>query len=193
MSDNTKTGILAIEDSYYIERNIVPMSDRGIFLSSILADDDAPFLKPLVKRLRFDQYISFNFNYQKISGCIVYEKKDYSHLVSAFSVKFSPKEGELDETELREACRLLSLKLQAHIQVKVSNKTLFSFVKGVELKSKTPKKQDFTFHKLFEHVAQIAEVPLQKYMDERFDFWLACGENETAECNAVYGGSESKF
>ncbi|PWJ70106.1 MULTISPECIES: hypothetical protein [unclassified Fibrobacter] len=193
MSDNVKTGILAVEDPFYIEQNIVPMNDRGIFRPYPLEDGINAFLKPLVKKERFDKYISFQFDYQKISGRIVYEKKDYSHLVSAFSVKFFPKEDEYDENDLQEVCRLLSLKLQGLIQVKISNKKLISFIKGVELKSKTPKKQDFTFHKLFEHAANTAQESLQKYMDDHFDFWFACGENEAAECNAVYGDAEPEY
>lgn len=193
MADNVKVGILAIEDPYYIEKNVVPMNDRGIFRPAFLAEDGDAFLKPVVKKGRFDKYVSFLFNYQKVSGRIVYEKKDYCHIVSAFSVKFFPREDSYDESELHEACRLLSLKLDAHIQVKVSNKVLISYVKGVELKSKTPRKQDFTFHKLFEHAAYTAEEPLQKYIDDHFDFWYACGENEAAECNAVYGNVEPEY
>lgn len=185
MKETLKGGILAVEDSFYIERNIVPMNDRGIFRSMALADGDAPFLKPQVRKERFDSYVSFLFDYEDISARIVYQKKDFSHLVSAFSVSFFPREDEYEEDHLRDACRLLSLKLHAYIQLKVSSRKLISFARGVELKSKTLKKQDFTFHKLFEHAAQTAEEPLQKYIDEHFDFWLACGENEAAEENSV--------
>lgn len=193
MTDKVKTGILSIEDPYYLEHYIVPMNDRGIFRAMPLADDDAPFLKPLVRKERFSRYISFLFDCGDISGRIVYEEKDYCHLFSAFTLSLFPREDEYDEKDLQEVCRLLSLKLRANIQVKVSSKELLSFVKGVQLKSKTLKKQDFTFHKLFEHAAGLAEEPLRKYMDERFDFWFACGENEAAERKAVFGNGETDF
>lgn len=185
MSDKTLTGILAIEDPYYLDKNIVPMNDKGIFRLFPLMDDVLPFLKPVVQRQRFDTYVSFLFDYENISGRIVYEKKDYSHVVSAFSLKLFPREDEYPEEEIDRVCILLSQKLQAHLQVKVSNKKLISVVKGVELKFKTPKKQDFAFQKLFEHSAKSAEEPLQKYIDEHFDFWFACGENEAAEYRAL--------
>lgn len=187
MSDMVKTGILAVEDPYDVERNIVPMNDRGVLRSLPMTETDAPFLKPFVKKERFDRYISFLFDYGNVSGRIVYEPRDYSHLVSAFSVRFFPREDSYSEEELYNACRLLSLKLRSYIQVKVSSKKLISFAKGVELKSKTPKKQDFTFHKLFEHAAGSVESSLQGYLDGHFDFWLACGENEAAEQEAVFG------
>jgi len=187
MNDNVKTGILAIEDPYYLEKNIVPINDRGIFRSATMNDDDYPFLKPVVKNERFDKYVSFSFNYRDLNGSIVFERKDYCHLFSAFSVSVWSKENDLNDECLREVCRLLSMKLRAHVQMKVSNKTLFSFVKGAELKSKTPKKQDFTFHKLFEHAASLAQEPLQNYVNDRFCFWLACVENEVAEYSAVLG------
>lgn len=186
MSDLVKTGILAIEDPYDIERNIAPMNDRGIIRSVSMAEGESPFLKPFVRQERFDRYVSFLFDCGNVSGRLVYEKRDYSHLVSAFSVKFFPREDEYGEEELYRACQLLSQKLRAYVQVKVSSRKLFSFTKGVELKSKTPKKQDFTFHKLFEHAAKSAEEPLQQYIDSHYDYWLACGENETAECDAVF-------
>lgn len=193
MGEKLKTGILSIEDPYYIEKNIVPMNDRGIFRAMPLTDGDAPFLKPVVKKERFANYISFLFDYQDISGRIVYTPKDYGHLFSAFTVSFFPREDDYDEEHLQDVCRLLSQKLQANIQLKVSTKILHSFVKGVQLKSKTLKKQDFTFHKLFEHTAFAAEAPLQKYMEQRFDFWFACGENEAAEQRAVFGAGETMF
>lgn len=190
MGEKLKTGILSIEDPYYIEKNIVPMNDRGIFRGMALADDDAPFLKPLVKKERFGRYISFLFDCDDISGRLVFEQKDYCHLYSAFTVSFFPREDDFNEENLAKVCRLLSQKLRANIQVKVSSKSLLSFVKGIQLKSKTPKKQDFTFHKLFEHAATAGEIPLQNYMDQRFDFWFACGENEAAERNAVFGSGD---
>lgn len=193
MSDTLKVGILAIEDPYYLEKNIVPMNDRGIFRSMRMAENEQPFLKPFVKNERFDKYVSFLFDYENVSGRIIYEKRDYEHLMSAFSVRFFPKEDRYSDEELYRACRLISQKLQAHIQVKVSSKKLLSFVRGIELKSKTPKKQDFTFHKLFEHAAKSAEDSVQKYIDGHFDFWLACAENEAAEENAVFGNGEERF
>lgn len=193
MGEKLKTGILSIEDPYYIEKNIVPMNDRGIFRAMPLTEDDAPFLKPVVKKERFSNYFSFLFDYQDISGRIVYTPKDYGHLFSAFTVSFFPREDDYDEEHLQDVCRLLSLKLHANIQLKVSTKKLHSFVKGVQLKSKTLKKQDFTFHKLFEHTAFAGEAPLQKYMEQRFDFWFACGENEAAEQRAVFGAGETMF
>jgi len=186
MSDDVKVGILAIEDPYYVERNIVPMNDRGIFRSAPMTEGDYPFLKPLVKKERFDNYVSFLFEFQDISGRLVFEKKDYSHPVSAFSVRLFPKEDKYCEENLDKVCSLLSQKLHAYVQVKVSSKKLLSFAKGVELKSKTLKKQDFTFHKLFEHAALSAAEPLQRYINQKFDFWLACGENEAAEHRAVF-------
>ena len=185
--NKTFTGVLAIEDPYYLDKNIVPMNDKGIFRSFPLMDDDCPFLKPVVQKRRFDRYVSFLFDYGNVSGRIVYEKKDYSHVVSAFSIKFFPREDDFEEEEIDKACALLSQKLQAHIQVKISNKKLISIVKGFELKFKTPKKQDFGFQKLFEHSARTAEESMGKYIDDHFDFWFACGENEAAEYRAIQG------
>ena len=190
MSDLVKTGILSVEDYYYIERNIVPMNDRGIFRAMPLTEGDAPFLKPMVKKERFANYISLWFDYQDVCGRIVYTKKDYSHVFSAFSVSLFPREDQYDEAHLFDVCRLISQKLQANVQLKVSNKILHSFVKGVQLKSRTLKKQDFTFHKLFEHAAAAAEEPLQRYMDQRFNFWFACCENEAAEQRQVFGTAD---
>ena len=230
MKEKMLMGILAVEDPYYIEKNIVPMNDKGIFRKFLMTEEEGSFLKPEVKKERFDRMVSFLFEDEKISGRITYQKKDYSHLVSAFSVQFDAKqepektevkpetkpevkpeprpvfksavkpdirallrpkaqpaatiENGLDEEDLRRVCMWLSQKLHAHVQVKISLSKLISFVNGIELKSKTPKKQDFTFQKLYEHAAKAGEEPLQKYIDERFDFWFACCENEAAEYNA---------
>lgn len=186
MSDMVKTGILAVEDPYYIEKNIVPMNDRGILRPLPLTEDDAPFLKPFVKKERFVRYVSFLFDCGNVSGRLVLEKRDYSHLLTAFSVKFFPRDEKYTDDDLYRTCNLLSQKLHAYVQVKLSTKKLLSFTKGVELKSKTPKKQDFTFHKLYEHAARSAEEPLQKFVDGQFDYWLACAENEAAETAAVF-------
>jgi len=193
MSEEVKVGILAVEDPYYIERNIVPMNDRGILRPMTMTEEDFPFLKPMVKKERFDNYVSFLFDFEDISGKLVFEKKDYSHLVSAFSVRLFPKEDKYNEENLDKVCSLLSQKLHAYVQVKVSSKKLLSFAKGVELKSKTLKKQDFTFHKLFEHAAISAADSLQSYIAQQFDFWFACGENEAAEHNAVFGNGNDTF
>lgn len=191
MKEKMLMGILAVEDPYYIEKNIVPMNDKGIFRSFLMTDEDASFLKPDVKKERFGRKVSFLFEDEKISGRITFQDKDYSHLVPAFSVQFNAKndpdpkkETFLEEEDLRRVCMLLSQKLKAHVQVKLSLSKLISFVNGIELKSKTPKKQDFTFQKLFEHAAKAAEEPLLKYIEDRFDFWFACCENEEAEYQA---------